>query len=354
MDSAFNRKAIHMPSSEKQIPFSKQNANQIDIDAALNTYTDDEHVSDSSDAALHVQTYVLMLCKDLKIKKISENLILSTGIVAEELLNQPLRKLVTEDNMSQLRSMISEHHIRPERSITIELMLNNQPHIFNVIIRSLNDYIILELDPKYSNVMAKTRKDFYQDIVKFSTRMQTEKSQQSLCNALVDEIRTLTGFNHAFLCAYDTGQDICLVSESRQASMASFQSSQSKYTPILKQNLKTYSKSNLTVIQNTNNVPAYLVPHDDSTLQSDFSSACTISPEHHQLLHDIGVQAIMEIPIMKNNRLWGVIICHHDQHWGDQYCRCRVYDDARAKRCRGNDRNHHSGVESINANNGSL
>ena len=146
-------------------------------------------------------------------------------------------------------------------------------------------------------------------------RIQRQASIDELLRVAVDEIRTLTGFDRVMAYRFlpdDSGE---VVAEWRRDDLEPFVGQRYPAGDIPVQARRLYILNPLRLIADIGYLPVPLAPQENPLTQKplDLSRSVlrSVSPIHVEYLTNMGVSASMSISIVVNDRLWGMIACHH-------------------------------------------
>ncbi|NJM73392.1 MAG: GAF domain-containing protein [Scytonema sp. RU_4_4] len=259
---------------------------------------------------------------DLEILQISNNTETILGVTADKLLGQQLSHLLEQDMIAAIASCLQGEfeHINP-----LKLSIRHQGRIteFNgVIHRSLQNYLILELEP-YSSEVTSGFINFYTLTRTTLTKMQQVSNLSELSALIVTEVRKITGFDRVMVYRFDANNSGEVIAEEKLEGLEPYLGLHYPDTDIPKQARHLYILNPLRLICDINYQPAAIIskepqqtivnnfPNCSLPLDLSFSVLRSVSPIHIEYLKNMGVRASMSISLIKNNRLWGLIACHH-------------------------------------------
>ena len=254
---------------------------------------------------------------DLRIILASENASEILGISVTDLLDRPLDDFIMSDRGDLsvvIRACLDQsfEHINP-----LNLSIVNADGIecpFNgVVHRAPSGEIILELEP----VKADSKRDFFQfyrHIKATLAKMQTAQNLTALCELVVQEMRELTGFDRVMIYRFHEGGDGSVIAESKQEHLESFLGMHYPDSDIPKQAKHLYTLNWLRVIPDVNYQPIGLVTTEETSshpLDMSYCSLRAVSPVHIEYLKNMGVASSMSVSLIQQQKLWGLISCHH-------------------------------------------
>ncbi len=249
----------------------------------------------------------------LEIVQVSNNTFQILGLHSHEVLNKNLKDFLDSKQITLINECLSES-FESVNPLKISIKGQNKHLIFDGILHRNDEVIILELEPK------KIKKDI--DFVKFYhlmkgpiAKMHFASSLDELGQVIVNEVRRLTGFDRVMVYKFDTERAGTVIAEDKIEELSPYLGLHYPASDIPKQAKQLYTLNRLRLIPDRNYQPAELIPiHNPVTnkpLDLSYSVLRSVSPLHIEYLNNMGVTASMSISLIKNNKLWGLIACHH-------------------------------------------
>ncbi|HHP7231202.1 MAG TPA: GAF domain-containing protein, partial [Xenococcaceae cyanobacterium] len=233
----------------------------------------------------------------------------------QELLNQPLSELLGSVQVETIRQCLAQDFdkINP-LAITIER--NHQVLSFDGIVHQNGTIIILELEPTQPTQEISFF-NFYKSVKNPITKIQNTATLTELCEAIVQEIRKITGFDRVMVYRFDAAGAGTVIAEAATAELEPFLGLRYPATDIPKQAKYLYTLNFLRLIPDATYEPVAITPELNPLTKQplDMSMAVlrSVSPLHTEYLKNMGVTASMSISLRKNQQLWGLIACHHSK-----------------------------------------
>jgi len=152
-------------------------------------------------------------------------------------------------------------------------------------------------------------------LTKANQRLQRCSDLSNLYQVIADEMRDISGFDRVMLYRFADDNHGEVIGESVVEGKESFLGLHYPATDIPEQARRLYVLNTVRSIGDINATPVPIFPscHADAKRPLDLSLSCfrAVSPIHIEYLQNMGVQASMSISIVIDNRLWGLIACHH-------------------------------------------
>ncbi|WP_409268286.1 ATP-binding protein [Massilia sp. BHUDP2] len=143
-------------------------------------------------------------------------------------------------------------------------------------------------------------------------RLRRQKTIEGLLSIAVEQIREITGFDRVMAYRFRPDDSGDVVAEARREDIVPYLGQRYPASDIPAQARRLYVLNTLRSIIDVNDTMVPLLGAPDA-LPLDMSHAVlrSVSPIHIEYLKNMGVGASMSVSIVINNRLWGLIACHH-------------------------------------------
>ncbi|MGK7950820.1 MAG: ATP-binding protein [Xenococcaceae cyanobacterium] len=251
---------------------------------------------------------------EYQILQVSLNTTQMLGIEPQDFLDKPLREFLGEEQITAIQRCLAEDfdHINP---LPIKLEKDRETLSFDGIVHRNGEIIILELEP------SKPSKEvdffnFYKLVKSPVSKIQNTNTLDELCNAIVSEVKKITGFDRVMVYRFDTEGAGTVIAEAAIEELEPFLGLHYPATDIPKQAKYLYTLNYLRLIPDATYEPVGLIPQlnplTNQPLNMSMSVLRSVSPLHTEYLDNMGVAASMSISLLKNKQLWGLIACHHN------------------------------------------
>lgn len=246
-----------------------------------------------------------------EIVQASENIIQHLGISARDCIGKNLNDVIGGDNLAVINKAIREADLAPYKFTSV--MLANKA--YDAVVHFSRHYKVIEFEPKAVITDKDSLQQIYEDLRNYSIEAQQAHEIESLFNLIVTHVRNITGFDRVKLYKFDESWNGSVVAESREDYMPSYLGLHFPASDIPEQARRLYSVNYLRLIPDIRYKPSPLYPAlvegARKPLDMSYSILRSVSPVHIQYLENICVEASMSISIMQDNKLWGLIACHH-------------------------------------------
>jgi chemotaxis family two-component system sensor kinase Cph1 len=251
---------------------------------------------------------------DFTILQVSNNTFDIIGHHPQELLNKPLMSLLSSSQINLIQQCFLEEF---ETVNPLEISITNQQNktlLFDGIIHRFKETLIFELEPKTVDENSNFLK-FYNLIKSSLAKMQKVSTIIEMCEFMVKEVRKLTGFDRVMVYQFDAEGAGAVIAEDKSKNLTPYLGLHYPASDIPQQAKQLYTLSRLRLIPNTRYQPVALIPNDNPLLNQpvdlSLSVLRSVSPIHMEYLHNMEVGASMSVSLIRDERLWGLIACHH-------------------------------------------
>ena len=254
---------------------------------------------------------------DLCITQVSLNATDILGIAPENLIDRPLEDFIDRDRIVEIRACLDP---TSEQTNPLNLWVkvdDGSTRFFNGIVhRAISGEVVLELEP----IAATARRDFtqsYRNIKDTLAKIQVTKDLSELCDLIVKEVRQITGFDRVMVYRFNEDGHGSVIAEDKQADLEAFLGLHYPDTDIPQRAKHLYILNWLRLLPDVNYQPTGLLTGMQATepvalLDMSHCVLRSMSPCHIQYLQNMGVGASMCISLLQQQRLWGMITCHHN------------------------------------------
>ncbi|MGV8899402.1 MAG: EAL domain-containing protein [Burkholderiaceae bacterium] len=248
---------------------------------------------------------------DLTVRMASENLEELFSISAEAAIGQSLANLIGVSQSEIFHNLVSQASWPGSLISSITLNHNGRDTPFDVQIFRSDGLIVIEIEkepPAEGDV-------FHRQFIPVRDslwKLDAEQDMQRYSQTVVDEVRLLTGYDRVMMYRFDQKWDGEVIAESRVDGIFSYLGNHFPASDIPPQARELYTRNLVRLIVDVDNVSIPIRSAASSNpLDLSMSWMRSMSPVHVQYLCNMGVRASLSISLVQNNRLWGLIACHH-------------------------------------------
>ncbi|MBE9028960.1 GAF domain-containing protein [filamentous cyanobacterium LEGE 11480] len=289
----------------------------------LNLTTADAQISRLKQPAIHslteVQSHGVLLVlqePDLQILQVSSNTRAYFGLTPQEVLDLGVERLFDSFQLSQFREGLAQDNLELLNPTKMWVRKSGDDYsVFDAIVHRTSDgFLVMELE------LAVTSENipflsFYHLAQASIGQLQTSANLRDFCQIIVGEVRKVTGFDRVMLYKFDEDGHGEVVAEEKIEALEPYLGLHYPESDIPQTARQMFLSNWIRVIPDTSAKSAPLFPRENpqtgqpvDLIQSILRSAY---PCHIEYLHNMGVGASLTISLMKDDKLWGLIACHH-------------------------------------------
>ncbi len=266
---------------------------------------------------------------DLVVEQVSENLGRLTGMPWQEALGRPLAEVIGAGAAGAvIRSASAFGDLRERNPVEVTLEVGGREEpvdalLHRAVIGAGPDSahagapvvsLVVELEPargprpfSYPNT--------YQAVRGTIADLNRAASLQELYDITARAVRSLTGFDRVMVYRYDADYNGEVVAEAKVDDLNPFLGLHYPASDIPAQARALYEKNWIRLISDVAYEPSPIRPTahpaNGQPLDLTLSTLRSVSPIHVEYLQNMGVRASMSISLLRGDRLWGLIACHH-------------------------------------------
>jgi diguanylate cyclase (GGDEF)-like protein/PAS domain S-box-containing protein len=249
---------------------------------------------------------------DWTLRVVSSNCALLFTQPANALLGQSIDTLLGAASAQKLREMVAQQQLPGAAIGSISLQREGVTFSLDVQVYRTEAHVVVEVEHQPA-----ARGDVFHELFipirDALWRLDAEQDLTCYAYAVVDQVRLLTGFDRVMMYRFDSNWDGEVIAESRQDTLDSYLGNRFPASDIPAQARRLYTRNLVRMIADVDAIPVPLVPsaNDSTAVDLSFSWLRSLSPVHVAYLRNMGVQASLSISLVQNDRLWGLIACHH-------------------------------------------
>ncbi|QRR02127.1 ATP-binding protein [Dyadobacter sandarakinus] len=247
---------------------------------------------------------------DYLIEYCSQNTADYTALPPEQVLGKRLSEIFTDELAGQFHAYATAE-IDTAKPFVFEI--NDTP--FNTTVHKSGNTFILELEPFPDGTL--NLPNLYNQTRKFVSIMEKSSYLLDLCQDIATETRYITGYDRVMIYRFDDDYNGEVIAESRREDLNSFSGQKYPHSDIPVQARELYIRNQLRMIADIHYEPVPLLALDQAgnksnqSLDLSLSILRSVSPIHIEYMKNMGVGATLTISLLQNQKLWGLIACHH-------------------------------------------
>ena len=260
---------------------------------------------------------IVVRSDDLTIIQVSENCDHWLGKTPDELLGQPVVEVVGQANVSTLREMLDQNHLEnnPHYAFSFVPQANSASPL-DVTAHVSSGSLILEME-RTGRTDGGPPLDYLQLVKEALGRIQRAVSLQHFCQTVTEQVAELTGLDRVMVYRFDEDFSGWVIAETKRDGLESFLDLHFPAIDIPKPARDIYQKIWLRPLPDARAVSVEVKPlvNPDTGRPLDMSY-CFLrgaSKMYTDYLENMRVRMTLTIAIKRDDKLWGLIACHHYQ-----------------------------------------
>lgn len=260
---------------------------------------------------------------DFKILQLSQNINEFFGLSAETLLDKPLGCFLSPSQVRKIARYSQQENLEDINPFELKIRISiksNKTEIgsfqkfHGILHRNKSNILILELEPCLPH--RKNPLEFYHLLQGFMHNIRQIKTLPELAQILAIEVRKINTFDRVMIYKFDPiNQGGIVIAEDKENHLESYLGLRYPASDIPQKARSLYYENWLRMIPDVSYQPIPIIPtyHPLTKEPLDLSHSVlrSVFGGHIEYLHNMGVLGSMSISLINENRLWGLVVCHH-------------------------------------------
>ncbi|HEY9623910.1 MAG TPA: ATP-binding protein [Crinalium sp.] len=289
----------------------------------INLELQDVNLAKLKQPLIHILTQVqphgvLLVLKEpeLTILQVSKNTSAAFDIAPDVILGKTLDEILDPFQVDRFRVGLSYDNLDLINPTKVWVRRKGDDYlVFDAVFhRSADGFLILELEPALTQENIPFL-SFYHLAKASINQLEATSSLQDFCQIIVREVRNVTQFDRVMLYKFDDDGHGEVVAEEKLDDMEPYMGLHFPESDIPQPARKMFVSNWIRVIPNSHAEPVELYPANNPVTNQpvDLTLSILRSPYscHMEYLHNMNVGASLTISLMKDQKLWGLIACHH-------------------------------------------
>lgn len=253
---------------------------------------------------------------ELKILQVSNNTWSILGITAENILQKKLEDLLDSFQIERIQAGLSSGNLEFINPTKIWIRKKGDDYtVFDAVFhRNAEGFLIVELEPTITQENIPFL-SFYHLAKASISQLQKTANLRDFCQIIVQEVRKVTDFDRVMLYKFDDDGHGSVIAEDKLDNLEPYLGLHYPESDIPKPARKLFTSNSIRVIPNAHAQAVQMIPSvnpvSDRPVDLTNSILRSAATCHLEYLHNMGVGASLTISLIKDNKLWGLIACHH-------------------------------------------
>jgi light-regulated signal transduction histidine kinase (bacteriophytochrome)/CheY-like chemotaxis protein len=196
----------------------------------------------------------------------------------------------------------------PERRFGLDLAGSGA--LFDCAVHRSCGLAVIEFEPHARSDFA----DHVSMIVPVIARLEQSTTLAMLCDSAAELVRQMTGYDRVMIYRFHPDESGEVIAEDRHPALEPFKGLRYPAADIPQQARELFRRNRFRIIADMNADAVPIVPAlgpEDTPLDLSMSMLRAHSAMHLAYMRNMGVGASLAIALVRHDRLWGMISCHH-------------------------------------------
>ncbi|MCX2740776.1 GAF domain-containing protein [Pontibacter anaerobius] len=252
--------------------------------------------------------------KDLRILQASENVQDYLTVTADYLLEKSLAGFLPEGQYKDIIGKINTQVTQEKIPFTLNFKIQEKEVSFSALILPQQEYVLVELEESKATPEESFVK-LYQHIKYITSLLKQAGTCQEIAQRTAEELKQFSGFDRVLVYQFDPQWNGIVIGQSKEEDMTDYLGLRFPASDVPKQARDLYFKNPYRLIPTRDYTPVRLVPVVNPLTQrfTDLSESNlrSVAKVHLEYLGNMNITASMSLPIIIEDKLWGLISCHH-------------------------------------------
>ena len=272
-----------------------------------------------------VQNFAAIISVDIsdwQICQVSSNLSDFLEYEADALLGQSLKEIFPNYLIEQLANGIKNSDFSEINPLQLSVSATF-PEKRIIVAHLKEDRLILEIEHVLEN---ENEFAFLNKIDTAISRIQVANPAENLFQVVAQEVKNITGYARVMIYKFDPDYNGEVIAEAKEEAIESLLNLRYPSTDIPKQARALFLNNRVRMLVGVDQELSMIQPSADMKTGNPLNvGSCAsrgVSPIHLEYLRNMGVRATLSVAIVENEKLWGLIACHH--HESDKFLSYRT------------------------------
>ncbi|WP_066829532.1 GAF domain-containing protein [Rufibacter ruber] len=259
----------------------------------------------------------------LKIIQVSENVQEFLGVDVEALLGQPIALFLPEQQFTDIQAKVQKQVTEEKIPFSLTFQTAEKELALTALVHPKEEYVLIELEANAAPPAQHSFMALYQQIKYITSLLRKANTTHEVAQIAVEELKKLTGFDRVLAYQFDPQWNGIVIAQAKEEDMDDYMDLRFPASDVPKQSRELYFKNPYRLIPTRSYRPARLLPIINPLTQrfTDLSECNlrSVAGVHLEYLANLNIMASMSLPLIIDNKLWGLISCHHKQAMNPSY-----------------------------------
>ncbi|WP_242929213.1 GAF domain-containing protein [Pontibacter vulgaris] len=262
-----------------------------------------------------IQPHGVLLVLDkvqLRIVQASENVEQQLEYSVDDLLDKALSDLIPANQYAEIQEKINSN--QEKIPFVLSFSVGGRDVVFTALVHAKEEYILIELEEGREDA-GSSFIGLYQQIKYITSLLKQAPTIEETAQLAAREIKKISGFDRVLVYQFDPNWNGIVIAQAKEESMSDYLDLRFPASDVPRQARELYFKNPYRLIPTHDYKPVRLIPVINPINQrfTDLSECNlrSVATVHLEYLRNMNIEASMSLPIIINDKLWGLISCHH-------------------------------------------
>lgn len=234
------------------------------------------------------------------------------GVSPDSLIGRPLEEVLPHKVVHDLRNVLQSAMVSGGSERLLDVQAGSSDTRFDLSLSASGFQSIIELVPRAG--ADTTASDAVILVKSMIGRLKRAATFERFLTTAAAQVRAVTGYDRVMIYQFRPDSSGEVVAESLRFGMPPYLGLRYPASDIPAQARALYKRQWLRMIPDVLYEPVPLLTAPTSTAEIDLSLASlrSASPVHREYMRNMGTRASLTISLMEDDKLWGLIACHHE------------------------------------------
>jgi len=259
---------------------------------------------------------LLVLNKEnLEIVQASANVAQCFSVPVEEFLEQPLATYLPPAQFADIQTKLRDQQSQEKIPFSLNFTVNTSEVALTALVHPRDEYILIELEESTPPSPENSFIGLYQQIKYITSLLKQATTTAETTQLMANEIKKLTGFDRVLVYQFDPQWNGKVIAQAKEPDLDDYMDLRFPASDVPKQARDLYFRNPYRLIPTRSYQPIGLIPviNPLSHRFTDLSDCNlrSVAGVHLEYLANLNIMASMSLPIIIEDKLWGLISCHH-------------------------------------------
>ncbi len=258
---------------------------------------------------------ILVSKEDYKVVQVSENIASFLSIEVADFIEKPFEDFLEDESYMRFKKKTSRP-FNGKLPVALSFKKAKQQKQSLAVVHEQEKCLLVEIElDEYVIPNQSSFATVFQEMKQLTNAINAASGLEEVCGIAAKGIKEFSGFDKVMMYTFDEEWNGSVIAEEMEEGMASYLGLKFPASDIPKPARDMYLKNPYRLIPNRNYTPVRLYPllnpytHTFTNLaETELRSVASV---HLEYLKNMNVVASMSTRIVQNDKLWGLISCHH-------------------------------------------